>query len=75
MNTENIKVFNASLGQEILPVSSWFRVSPSTSITIVKSVRTLTLSNFYDAEVASETFTSYTTKKLGNGIESFTISR
>lgn len=64
MLTERVSVFNDSLGQEISPINSWFRVPPRTIIKIIKSVRTPVLTLYNDLEISSGTFNSYSTKKL-----------
>ena len=64
MPTEKISVFNDSIGQEIMPISSWYRIPPKTSIKIVKSIRTPSILHSTDSEVAQADFSSYTAKKL-----------
>ena len=64
MQTERISVLNDSIGQEIMPISSWYRIPPKTSIKIVKSVRTPSILHSTDSEVAQADFSSYTEKKL-----------
>jgi len=68
MQTERISVFNDSLGQEILPINSWFRVPPRTTVKIIKSVRTPALTFYNDVEVSTGIFASYSTKKLDSSI-------
>jgi len=69
MNTENITVFNDTLGQQILPISTWYRVPPKTKIKIIKAIRTPLLLHKTDSEVAQPNFTSYTVKSLDKSIE------
>ena len=64
MQTERISVFNDSIGQEIMPISGWYRIPPKTNIKIVKSVRTPSILHSTDSEVAQADFSSYTEKKL-----------
>ena len=61
MTTESITVFNDTLGQQILPVSSWYRVPEKTDIRIVKQLRTPILFHYNDADLNdSANFSSYT---------------
>jgi len=64
MTTERVSVFNDSLGQEISPVSTWYRVPPKTTIKIIKSIRTPVIQHFNDLSVIDAGFSSYTTKSL-----------
>ncbi len=65
MNTEAITVFNDTLGQQILPVSNWYRVPENTDIRIVKTIRTPVIYHYNDVELADvTTFASYQQKNL-----------
>ena len=65
MLTESISVFNDTLGQQILPVSNWYRVPENTDIKIIKTIRTPVIYHYNDAELTDvTTFSSYQQKKL-----------
>lgn len=68
MNTENILVYNNSLGQEILPVNSWYRIPPATAIKIVKELRTPAITHYTDSTVGSSSFASYQPKTYDKSI-------
>ena len=68
MGTENITVFNDTLGQQILPVSTWYRIPPQTKIKIIKAIRTPLLLHKTDPEVAQPVFTNYASKSLDKSI-------
>jgi len=64
MLTENIKIFNNSLGREISPINSWFLVKGNSTVTVIKSVRTPVLQHYIDSDVTLANFTSYSLKNL-----------
>ena len=65
MVTESISVLNDTLGQQILPVSNWYRVPENTDIRIIKTIRTPVIYHYNDIELAdASAFASYQQKNL-----------
>jgi len=65
VNTESMSVYNATLGQFVLPVSGWYSIPPETDVTITKKTRLPVLIHYSDTELADlGSFSSYSTKKL-----------
>ena len=63
--TNEIVVFNATLGTPIFPIDGWYRIPPLTSVQVSKKVLLPVLTHYTDIELLNlGTFASYTLKRL-----------
>ncbi len=63
--TNEIVVFNATLGTPIFPIDGWYRIPSLTSVQVSKKVLLPVLTHYTDIELSDlGTFSSYVVKKL-----------